>query len=116
MKWYVLAGIGILGVAALALWYISRPPISPSNPPKPPAGEVFAHDGVVIKDNPGFKPGVWYLSYEEPGSPGLSVALDLNAVPAPYIYLEQGKSVHVEGTLEGSVVIVRSIVDLSAKN
>ena len=109
MKWHIAIGVSIIGATGLSLWYISHPTISPSNPP---AGEAFVHDGVVIKDNPGFKPGVWYLSYEEPGSPGLSIALDLNAVPVPYISLEQGERVHVEGTRVDSSVLVRTIAPL----
>lgn len=103
--------IAVIIALALAAWYFYA-----SQSPTPSIEDNFAHDGVVIKDNPGFKPGVWFLSYEEPGSPGLSVELDLNSVPAPYISLTQGERVHVEGTLRGAVVTVRSITSLSAES
>lgn len=98
--------VAVIALGAGWYFYASQNPASPI--------EVnFSHDGVVIKDNPGFKSGVWFFSYEEPGSPGLSVELDLNSVPAPYILLTQGERVHVEGSLRGSVVTVRSITAIS---
>ncbi len=103
-----------LGVIVLALvgWYL----YASQAPLPPPEEEInFAHEGVVIKDNPGFKPGVWFLSYEEPGSPGLSVELDLNSVPSPIISLTQGERVSVQGELRDSVVTVRTITSLSAE-
>lgn len=35
----------------------------------------FRQTGNLFKDNPGVSPGVWYLSYGEPGKPGLKVEL-----------------------------------------
>ncbi len=110
MNKYLLLFIGLV-IVVLAGWYLytrQTPPIS--------TVDNFVHDGVVIKDNPGFKPGVWFLSYEEPGSSGLSVELDLNSVPAPYISLTQGERVHVVGNLQGSVVIVSAITQLKDSN
>lgn len=69
----------------------------------------------MIKDNPGFKPGVWFLSYEKPGSPGLSVELDLTSVSTPYTPFSQGERVHIEGVLHGEVVRVDSITPVSEK-
>lgn len=97
-------------VLVIATWYFY---VSPG--PTPLLEDNFIYDGVVIKNNPGFKPDVWFLSYEEPGSPGLSVELDLSTVPAPLALLSQGERVHIEGTLRGSVVTVRSITSLSAE-
>ncbi len=31
--------------------------------------------GHLVKDNPGLKVGVWYLVYEKPGTPALTVEL-----------------------------------------
>ena len=76
-------------------------------------GESFSADGNLIRNSPGFKPDVWYLSYEMPGQPGLSVELDLNSVDAPYIDLREGKRVHVEGMREGGVLLVKSITAVS---
>ncbi len=39
----------------------------------------FSKTGVLMKDNPGLVPGVWYLSYEAPGQPGLKIQLDFHA-------------------------------------
>jgi len=109
MKKYLIVALGII-VLILAAWYFYAP-----QTPTPSLESNFTHDGVVMKDNPGFKPDIWFLSYEDPGSPGLSVELDLNSVPAPYISLTQGERVHVEGNLIGSVVTVRSITSLSTE-
>jgi len=35
----------------------------------------FTEEGVLIKDSPGLEPGVWYVSFEKPGSPGLKEKL-----------------------------------------
>lgn len=105
MKKYLI--VVVIVIIAFAAWYFYT-----SWTPVPSVVNNFTHDGVVIKDNPGFKPGVWFLSYEEPGSPGLSVELDLNSVPAPYISLTQGERVHVEGILSGSVVTVHTITSI----
>jgi hypothetical protein len=106
---YLLAILSVI-ILALVAWGFYATQI-----PTLSIEDNFVRDGVVIKDNPGFKPGVWFLSYEEPGSPGLSVELDLNSVSAPYISLTQGERVHVEGILRGLVVTVRSITSLSAE-
>jgi len=105
---FIFVIVAVVGLGIGWYFYASQT----SNPSKE---DGFVRDGVVIKDNPGFKPGVWFLSYEEPGSPGLSVELDLNSVSAPYISLMQGERVHVEGTLRGSVVNVHSITPVSAE-
>ncbi len=46
--------------------------------------DIFANTGVLIKDNPGFKPGVWYLSYEQTGSAALSAELRFNSASRCY--------------------------------
>lgn len=35
--------------------------------------------GNLMMNNPGLKPGVWYLSYEKPGQVGLTTALEFNS-------------------------------------
>ncbi len=79
-----------------------------STPEKP----SFNVDGTVTRNNPGQEPDVWYLVYEEPGSPGLSVSLDMSATTEPGVELTPGERVHVEGTLQGTTVIVRTITPL----
>jgi len=103
--------IGILAILAIvaggAIWYWSAS--------VPQDTTTFSTDGNLTRNNPGQKPDVWYLVYEKPGSPGLSVELDLNSVAAPYISLTQGTRVHVTGTLRGSMVTVQSITPVSAE-
>lgn len=110
MNKYLLVTIGvlILILGTLYLYTSKSPTLSEQE-------SSFSHDGVVLKDNPGFKPGVWFLSYEEPGSPGLSVELNLNSVEVSHISLSQGERVRVEGTLYGNVVAVRTITSLSVE-
>lgn len=67
----------------------------------------FSEDGVVTRNNPGQKPDVWYLIFEMPGSPALSVELKFGSMAAPSLF--QGDRVHVEGSREGSVISVTSI-------
>lgn len=105
-----LAGI-CLAMVAIGAWYVSR---SPAIAPEP-AGTAFSAEGNVARNNPGQRPDIWYLIYEKPGAPGLSVELDLHSVSAPYISLEQGERVRVTGTLDGSVVRVESITPVSAE-
>ena len=110
MNKYLIVAFGVL-ILTIAVWYVYA-----SKSPTPSIEETnFSHDGVVLKDNPGLKPGVWFLSYEQPGSPGLSVELNLNSVEASRISLSQGERVHVEGTLYGNVVAVRTIASLSVE-
>lgn len=73
-------------------------------------GQVnFSADGNAVRNNPGMKPNVWYLVYEKPGSPALTVELDLNSAVPPYIDLTQGERVHIEGQVHNEVVIVRAL-------
>jgi hypothetical protein len=110
MNKYLVAIVSIL-VLTVSMWYFYY-----AQSPASPIEEIsVTHEGVVIKDNPGFKPGVWFLSYDEPGSPGLSVELDLDSVPSQYTSLTQGDRVRVEGILRGSVVKVNSIAKLSSE-
>lgn len=71
---------------------------------------AFSSEGNATRNNPGQKPNVWYLIYERPGSPALSLELDLNSVQAPYINLSQGERVHVTGTVRNGVLVVQSIL------
>lgn len=81
-------------------------------------GTQFSHNGNMVNYNPGLKPGIWHLVYEEPGSPGLSTQLIFNkesvckkgGIPhscdQPF---EQGARVHVEGIKKGSTVYVQTL-------
>lgn len=63
----------------------------------------------LIINNPGMEEDVWYLVYDEPGSPAKSVKLFFEEVPSINI----GDRVTVEGVIEGEKVIVKRIVDNS---
>lgn len=41
--------------------------------------QAFYAEGNLVRDTPGLTPGRWYLVYEEPGFPGLSVPLMFDA-------------------------------------
>jgi|GEM_PF-3353578 len=76
----------------------------------------FSHSGVITTNNPGQKPNILYLIYEEPGSPALSKELTINeasmcvapngfaqcmAISSPLEMSFGGKRVLVSGSLRG---------------
>jgi len=69
----------------------------------------FIKTGNVVMNNPGMEEGIWYLIYEEPGSPAQIIEL----------FFEEEKNINIgdrltiEGVLEGDRVIVKRIVDNS---
>ncbi len=85
---------------------------------------AFSAMGNLVKDNPGFTPGVWYLVYEKPGNPGMAVQLSLDASSSCTISgrtssctganLVVGDRVTVDGIENGGVVTVTSLVDESS--
>lgn len=70
----------------------------------------FSADGNVVRNNPGLKPDVWYLVYEEPGVPARTVELEFTEIATPA--LAQGQRVHVEGVARDSKVLVSSITSV----
>jgi hypothetical protein len=104
----IIALLSALIIMVLACWYVTSRPAAPSAPE-----ESFSSDGYVTRDNPGQESGVWYLTYERPGGPGLSAVLSFDGIAAPE--LVQGERVHVEGILKGSVLSVRSIAPVMAE-
>lgn len=77
-KTTLLTILGALLVAALLfLVFQNREAPEPNDSDNKP--EVnFLETGNLIKDNPGLNPGVWYLTYEKPGAPGLSIELNFS--------------------------------------
>lgn len=71
----------------------------------------FTETGHIFRNNPGFKSGVWYLSYGEPGKPGLSAELKLNN---KYPELQNGQTVSVEGYNSNGVIEVSKLELLNA--
>lgn len=80
--------------------------------------ESFNRSGNLMKDNPGLEPGVWYLSYETAGTPGLSAKLSFpehatctvtDGSSCAIKELKQGDRVRVMGDMNGDTVTVRRI-------
>lgn len=117
MKWNVAAGILLLPVIAIAIWYVAAPQKIPHGP-KP---EMFQHDGNIVKNNPGQEPDTWYLIYEIPGAPAVSQPLEFNGgsrcgsadmLKICNISFEQGARVHIEGfRLKDTVVVTKLIYE-----
>lgn len=86
-------------------------------------GQAFSAVGNVIKDNPGLRPGVWYLLYEQPGSPAITQELELTGtttcLKGGRVFncseLAAGDRVSVEGTSsQGKVSVSRLSVEAAA--
>lgn len=114
MNWRTWAGILAIPLIMIAGWYL----LTKYFPDENVVRTHFAQEGNIVKDNPGFEPGVWYLAYEEPGAPGLSVPLVFDdssrcgseeMLKVCDISFVQGERVRVEGTKEGNVVRVISL-------
>ncbi len=111
--WRTWVGIILIPLIALGVWYVlSQIDTAPA------PGESFVHEGNLLKDNPGFEPGVWYLSYEEAGAPGLAVKLVFDGesrcgsegmLKVCDISFDQGERVHIEGIKENDVVRVTTL-------
>jgi hypothetical protein len=80
---------------------------------------TFNEVGNIVKDNPGMEPGLWYVVYEQAGSPAVSKVLEFlptsicvqnagNNPCEPELF-NQGNRVRVEGSLtnEDTVEVVR---------
>lgn len=90
----------------------------------PTSTVAFSAMGNLMKSNPGFVPGVWYLAYEKPGNPGMIAQLLLNASSSCTISgrvsscakanLAVGDRVTVDGIEKDGVVTVVSMIDESS--
>ncbi|MDD5145374.1 MAG: Gmad2 immunoglobulin-like domain-containing protein [Candidatus Pacebacteria bacterium] len=79
----------------------------------------FSKTGNLVKDNPGFKPGVWYLVYEEPGMPALNAELKFsadsgcnignNSKSCHSVAFETGERVQISGWKIGGAVVVKTL-------
>jgi len=80
----------------------------------------FNETGNLIRNNPGFAADTWYLSYEKPGQPGLSVELSFDSeskcdgAVCTVSKFSEGSRVTVQGQKENNRVLVTSLemVDL----
>ncbi|MFA7286808.1 MAG: Gmad2 immunoglobulin-like domain-containing protein [Patescibacteria group bacterium] len=123
----VILGVIVGAVVVAALVYAWQR-FAVSDEPQPinsinKLGEAFQQEGNLVKDGPGFKPGVWYLIYEAPGQPGLSVELSFDANSTCVILekssacqlsdLQIGDRAAVEGYILESLVNVEKIIVIS---
>ena len=80
----------------------------------------FDETGHFVKDNPGLKPGVWYLVYEKPGAPALIAELvfddksictwgDVKGA-CPEVFFPRSSLTRVRGTLmqNGAVRVINA--------
>lgn len=87
---------------------------------KSPEQIDFDETGHLVKDNPGLKPGAWYLSYEKPGSPALYKELTFDNMSicefngskgvCPDVLLPSSTMTRVRGVAYGDVVWVSDAV------
>jgi len=80
----------------------------------------FSETGNLVKDNPGLKPGVWYLVYEKPGAPALNAEIKFNedslcqigavSKSCQQTVLEGGDRVEVTGWEINDILIVKNMV------
>lgn len=118
MNWQAKIGILLVPLVVIVGWYLIQTSVSDRDV----SSEPFVHEGNLVKDNPGLEPGVWYLSYEEPGSPGLSVPLLFDhdsrcgiegMLQVCNISFDQGERVRIEGRQEGNAMRVQTLRYLS---
>jgi len=75
----------------------------------------FSRTGNLVIDNPGMEPGVWYLIYEDPGSPANSAKLSFDSKSVcrnqdnSCLDLVVGERVSVKGIKGGDTVAVREM-------
>lgn len=110
-----LSMLMLLVVGSVTVYFV----IQNSSGPRPntnngiitPEEVNFSQRGNVFKNNPGFRPGTWYLSYGEPGKPGASVELQFNSQSPD---LQAGEKVYIEGYQTEEVVAVSKLEILNA--
>lgn len=77
----------------------------------------FDRRGTLVRDQPGMPAGVWYLLYEAPGAPALSVQVEFTATsactsleePISCAVVEHGDRVHIRGVQVGDSVRVYAL-------
>jgi len=84
----------------------------------------FNQTGHLIKDNPGLEAGVWYLVYEKPGAPALTVKLSFNNQSVckyqnnigvcPDVLLPSSALTNITGVEQNGVVSVVSAISGSS--
>lgn len=111
----IITIIGVIVVIGLGVFLFMKNPFTVNESPSDNNTVTqynFRHDGNLVKDNPGFAPGSWYLSYEQEGSAALSKELDLGSIQS--VSLQKGMRVHIEGDESNGVVKVATLRIISA--
>lgn len=120
---YVIAAVILVGIVAAIVYVATRPlPSTDTNTgtdTQQPQVTSFDQTGNLIRNNPGLKPDVWYVSYEATGSPAVAQELAFSANSRCYMGSDtttsvtcdtktftQGERARVVGTKSGSVVTV----------
>ncbi|OGY92707.1 MAG: hypothetical protein A3B31_01615 [Candidatus Komeilibacteria bacterium RIFCSPLOWO2_01_FULL_53_11] len=79
--------------------------------------------GILVQNNPGMEKDAWYLAYEKPGAPALSVKLlftstsvcQFTAIHDCATFLPTADRVSVEGWQSGNEITVRTLTVLESK-
>ncbi|OGZ68643.1 MAG: hypothetical protein A3D44_03965 [Candidatus Staskawiczbacteria bacterium RIFCSPHIGHO2_02_FULL_42_22] len=103
----LIIGVVVLVLAGVAwMLFFSNAPVN-NGIGQNPSNVII--QGIITKDTPGARPGVWYITYEEPGSPALRKELDVSAINFTNKYLYNGQTARVEGYESNNVVKVTTL-------
>ncbi len=105
--------IAVIAVVIAGVWVVAQPLMQPANQPAQ-VNNTITEQGIITKDTPGLKPGVWYLTYEKAGAPAVRKELDVTNVNLASLYLYNGQVARVEGTENGEVITVSKLEKVNA--
>jgi len=72
----------------------------------------FSEEGNLLINSPGLETETWYLSYEKPGSPGLTIELSFDEESKCYVNGETDCQLFLEGeNLAGKRVILKGLTE-----
>lgn len=118
---YILGSIILLLIGVIGWQYFAGTRPIPPTPNGNTIVDNFDKVGNLLRNNPGFQPNVWYLSYEEPGSPARSAKLEIldakcysqDDQVSCEDNLTQGSRARVRGEGNDSLVKVTEIILIS---
>ena len=105
----LLLGLVAILCGIVGFMVAKRTPPSPTPEPNQPFTGTFRETGNLVKDSPGLKRGVWYLSYERPGQPGLYSELIFTVTSTCLTNLGLPRSCPGQGFLQGERATVEGI-------